>query len=149
MNSIIKLVVDDKSSHLRDLVVNQKNQKTRKKEFPNKSYHFNNMYNTNIKKCSTPNFYIPNHISNAFYEYNNNASACRHVNNTPVSDYNASKYNNSTYDASHYKPRGYNFVKKKPYNSQKGVVTKELQKYIKQLCNSSSQVNFNNFTIEN
>lgn len=123
MSSSIKLITNEKTSHLRELVINQKNKKSSKNNLSNKR---NKHIYYNANKCSKTN---KNFITNA-YECGNT-----------VPDSNARVHNNSTCTID-YNCRGYDYVKRKSKSSQKSVVTEKLKKYIENLCNDS-EVNFN------
>lgn len=116
MYSSIKLIVDEKTSHLRELIVNQKvNKKKRSKSYPRKNFSSaSSKYN--LSKWNVKSKYAN---TNNYSSYNNNTCAF---------DPNA---------------RGYDYIRIKSADDPKpkGIVTNKLQKNIEHLC-SSSQVNF-------
>lgn len=122
----VKRVVNDKTAHLRELIVNQKNKKPRfKRHFSSKS-NLNSVYiNNNYYNNKNNN----NNINSYNYNYNKPSTNSIHKN----------KYENSDYSA-----RGYNNIKHKMFSSpkNKGFVTDELQKQIEEIAKRPG-VNFN------
>lgn len=118
MNSPIKLIVDEKTSHIRNLVINQRSKQSHSK-----------------KKCLNRN---RNSFKYSYSAYDNYAS----VDNRNFRDYNA--YESNNYRKYDFKARGYDYVKHKSFNleNSKGIVTDELRKYIENLC-INSEVNNN------
>lgn len=100
--------MDNKTVHLRELVVNQKNKKARFRK----------------------------RISHSINQFNSHNS--RHSSYKPTTKPNVKSYN----------ARGYNYVKTLSHNSSKpkGFVTKELQKYIENLC-IKNMVNCNTYIL--
>lgn len=131
MHSSIKLIVDEKTSHLRELIVNQKVSKRKRsklnprKHFSSASYKHNSLKWSAITKYANTN-------SNSSYNYN-----------THGHDLKTSEYGNNACAYDH-NARGYDYIRQKSANDQKpkGIVTNELQKHIENLC-TSSRVNFN------
>lgn len=145
MSSPIKLITDEKTSHLRELIVNQKSKKSRK-------YNKRNNLNSNYtcKTNTSDNYSTNNHkllnCNSTAYNYDNSASASRYnFHKTSVSNYNGSDF--GTY-VDNFNARGYDYVYKRTSNSQKGYVTNKLKKCIENLCNNS-KVKFNSCTVEN
>lgn len=116
MSSVVKLIVDKKTVHLRKLIINQKCKKEPKKVHPKKRYSNSNSHSQ--YKNNYGNFY------EKITQFQNNVK-----NN---------KNNLLAYD----------YIYKKSLNLPKseGFVTKELRRYIENLC-SDSQVYFNAFII--
>lgn len=107
MDSPLKLILDEKSIHIRDLVVNQKIKKTRKNAFKKSSNHADSKH---FNKYS----------SNTYPSYTNSYNTSCNYNN----NYNARGYNYvKTKSRNPFKP--------------KGKVTEDLQSHVEHLCNSS------------
>jgi len=57
LNTIITLIVSDKTSHIRKLVINQKNKGSHPKEYPNNSqYGANKMKSNFVNNYNTPQY---------------------------------------------------------------------------------------------
>lgn len=120
MSSFITLVVDEKTSHLRELVVNQKTKKSR----PRRNNSFGRSGNNHLLKSAN--------IKSRDYNHNNHRTEY----STPRYDNNARRYEYSTprYD---YSARGYDHIKIKSINTKLGTVTPSLKSFIVNLCNTS------------
>lgn len=116
MNSVVKLVVDEKTSHIRELISRQKPKKK-----------------TSKKRSSSHSSY------NSPFKQNCNSTIKFHGNNRYTND---SKYNHNT-STNHYNIRGYDYVKQdsSSLHKPKGFVTSSLQHDIEDLCRKS-KVNF-------
>lgn len=121
MSSFITLIVDKKTSHLRELVVNQKSKRPRlrRNNFVGRSGNNHLLKSSNFKSRDyNHNNYKTGH-STSRYEY----TSTRFEHSTPKYDYNA---------------RGYDHIKIKPLSSKPiGTVTPNLKSFIENLCNTS------------
>lgn len=148
MSSFITLIVDEKTSHLRELVVNQKSKRCR----PRRNNFSGRCGNNHLLKSANPKSRDYNH-NNRRTEY----STSRYAYNTPRHDISAREYEYSTsrYDKNihayeystpkyDYNARGYDHIKIKLLSSKPiGIVTPNLKKFIEDLCNTSgSEVSF-------
>ncbi|KAE9528672.1 hypothetical protein AGLY_012247 [Aphis glycines] len=125
MNSFVTLIVDEKISHLRELVVNQKTKKQRPKK--------------NISTLRSSNNHLPNSANYKFYVNNLDNQRNEYTISTTY-EYNTPRYENST-------PRyasnacGYDRVKFKSVNSKpNGTVTTKLRSDVENLCNASKRM---------
>jgi len=149
MSSFITLIVDEKTSHLRELVVNQKSKRPRPRRnnsigrsgnnhllkssnFKSRDYNHNNYkteYSTSRYDYTTSRYeYITHTYKNTSprYEYN----SPRYDNSARVYEYSTPKYD--------YNARGYDHIKIKPFISKPiGTVTPNLKSFIENLCNTS------------
>lgn len=127
MSSFITLIVDEKTSHLRELVVNQKSKRyrPRRNNFSGRSGNNHLLKSANLKSRDYNHSYRKTEYSTSRYEYN-----------TPRYEYSTPKYD--------YNARGYDHIKIKPLSSKPiGIVTPNLKKFIEDLCNTSgSEVSF-------
>jgi len=154
MNSLITLIADEKTSHLRELVINQKSKRQR----PRRNYSSGKSFDNHLLKSSNFKSRDYNHISHRT-DYNTSrykSSILRNKYTTPRYDnsahgyvYNAPRYNYSAcgyeYSTSRYdySARGYDHVKTKSYSKPTGTVTPNLRSCIEDLCNTSgSEVSF-------
>jgi len=128
MNSLITLIVDEKTSHLRELVVNQKSKKQR----PRRNNYSGRSGN--------------NHMSSNFKSRDYNHNHHRTENNTSRYEYSNGYYNSGfEYSVPKYdhSARGYDHVKIKSHSKPSGTVTPNLRSFIENLCNNSdSEVSF-------
>ncbi|XP_026816464.1 uncharacterized protein LOC113555992 isoform X2 [Rhopalosiphum maidis] len=127
LNSFIILIVDQKTSHLRELVVNQKTKRQRPKR-------------------NTPTLRSNNHMPKSanFRSRSNNYNNHRNEYTTPTrSEFNTLRNEYSTL-RSDTTARGYDHIKIKSFNSKpKGSVTTNLRNSIENLCNTSEIVSIN------
>lgn len=107
MSSIVKLIIDKKTEHLRELVMNQKSKKESKKNLHSKKYS-NRNYNNQYKKTYNNVYEKTCQFQNNFNKNNNNLRSYNYINTKPL-----------------------NLPK------SKGFVTKELHCYIENLCSDS------------
>ncbi|XP_022169440.1 uncharacterized protein LOC111033146 isoform X1 [Myzus persicae] len=126
MNSLITLIVDEKTSHLRELVVNQKSKKQR----PRRNYSSGRSGNNHLLKSSNFKSHDYNH-NNHRPDY----STSRYKNCSPSYDYSARGYEYSNRNGN--SARGYDHVKTKSYTKPIGIVTPNLRSFIENLCNTS------------
>jgi len=137
MNSLVTLIVDEKTSHLRELVVNQKTKKQR----PRRNNSSGRSGKNHMLKSSK--------FKSRDYNYNNNLTE----NNTSIYEYTTPRYDNSIYNSSlgyiygshkyDNSARGYDYVKIKSHSKPSGTVTPNLRSFIENLCNTSgSEVSF-------
>ncbi|XP_050063063.1 uncharacterized protein LOC126552407 [Aphis gossypii] len=125
MNSFVTLIVDEKTSHLRELVVNQKTKKQRPKK--------------NISTLRSSNNHLP---TSANYKFcvNNLDNQRNEYTISTIHKYNTPRYENSTprYATN---ARGYDRVKLKSVNSKpNGTVTTRLRSDVENLCNTSKRM---------
>lgn len=115
MNSIITLIVGEKTSHLRELVVNQKTKKQRHRK------NISTLRSSNNHSLKSANY--KSRVNN----HNN------HRNESTIST--KYEYNTPRYDTS---ARGYDHIKIKSVNSKpNGTVTTNLKSGVESLCNTS------------
>ncbi|CAH1731463.1 unnamed protein product [Aphis gossypii] len=129
MNSIITLIVGEKTSHLRELVINQKTKKQR----PRRNISTLRSNNNHLLKSANYKSRVKNHNNHR----NESTISTRYEYNTPKYDYRSPRYEYSTprYDTS---ARGYDHVKTKSVNSKfNGTVTTNLRSGVENLCNTS------------
>jgi len=133
MNSFITLIVDEKTSHLRELVVNQKTKKQR----PKRNISTLRSSNNHLPNSANYNFFV-NNLDNQRNEYTVSTS---HEYNTPRYENSTPRYATNT--------RGYDRVKLKSVNSKpNGIVTTKLRSDVENLCNASKVsyvYNINNY----
>ncbi|XP_008185199.1 uncharacterized protein LOC100158689 [Acyrthosiphon pisum] len=122
MSSFITLIVDEKTSHLRELVVNQKSKRPR----PRKN-------NSTGRSGSNNHLLKSANFKSRVYNHNNYKT-----------EYSTSRYDSSARGYEHrtskydYNARGYDHIKIKPLSSKPiGTVTPELKSFIENLCNTS------------
>uniref|UniRef100_A0A2S2PA58 Tudor domain-containing protein 1 n=2 Tax=Schizaphis graminum TaxID=13262 RepID=A0A2S2PA58_SCHGA len=135
MNSFITLIVDQKTSHLRELVVNQKTKKQRPKR------HISTPRSSNNHMPKSANF--KSRFNNSNNHRNDYTTPTRSEFNTPRNEYSTptNVYSTPRSDTS---ARGYDHVKIKSFNSKpKGTVTTNLRSSIENLCNTSEIVSIN------
>ncbi len=135
MNSTVTLIVGEKTSHLRELVVNQKTKNQRPRR--------------NISTLRSSNNHLPN-SANYNSRVNNLDNRKHEYTISTTYEYNTPRYEKSTqrYDTN---ARGYDRVKIKSVNSKpNGTVTTNLRIGVENLCNTSEvsvvyNINNNNF----
>jgi len=135
MNSFVTLIVDEKTSHLRKLVKNQKTKTHRNKR--------------NISALRSSNNHLMN-STNYNSRVNNLGDQRNEYTISTTYEYNTPRYENSTpkYDTN---ARGYDHVKIKSVNSKpNSTVTTNLRGSVENLCNTSEvslvyNINNNNF----
>ncbi|XP_015370255.1 PREDICTED: uncharacterized protein LOC107166201 [Diuraphis noxia] len=131
MNSLVTLIVDEKTSHLRELVVNQKSKKQRSRR-NNSSGRGGNNYMYKSSNFKSRDYNYNTHITennSSMYEYT--APRCDNSihNSSRGYEYGSHRYDNSA--------RGYDHVKIKPLSKTPGTVTPNLRSFIENLCNTS------------
>jgi len=158
MNSFITLIVDQKTSHLRELVVNQKTKRQR----PKRNTSTLRSSNNHVPKCSNYRSRYNNNHRNEYTtltrsEFNtprNEYSTPRNEYSTPRNEYSTPRNEFSTPRKEYSTPRsdtsarGYDHVKIKSFNSKpKGTVTTNLKSSIENLCNTLEVSFFTTLTI--
>jgi len=149
MSSFITLIVDEKTSHFRELVVNQRSKRSR----PRRNNSFGRSSNNHFLKSAnfkSRDYNQNNHRTEYItprYEY----TTTRYDYSTPKHDNSARRYENSTsryansargYEYStpryDYNARGYDHIKIKSLSTKPpGTVTPSLKSFIENLCNTS------------
>lgn len=132
MRSSIKLIADQKTSHLRELIVKQKvNIKRRRSRSSSKKYFSSTSYKYDLPKSSNKSKFVN---AKNYSSHNYNTSRV-HL------DIKTLENSNNAY----VNARGYDYIRKKSVENLKlkGIVTIELREGIENLCTSSSKVNFN------
>lgn len=128
MNSFVTVIVNDKTEHIRNLVVNQKNKKKRfRKNFKrNCDNSPNSKMNYNYGKCQFN--YNKNGYNSTTFKYNTHQT-------------NAKAYRSNGYNYK-YKVCGYDYIKNNLLETPKtvGFVTAELQKCVEDLCINSQVI---------
>jgi len=138
MNSLITLIVDEKTSHLRELVVNQKSKKPRLRKNNSSGRSGNNhMFKSSNFKSRDHNYnnHITENNTSILYGYGTPRYDYSIYNSSRGYEYGSHRYDNSA--------RGYDHVKIKSHSKSAGTVTPNLRSFIENLCNTSgSEVSF-------
>jgi len=141
MSSFITLIVGEKTTHLRELVVNQKPKRTR----PRRNNSIGRSGNNHLLRSANFKSRDYNHHNNYKTEYstsrheyaNTRYEHTRHGYTSPRYDNSTRRYEHSTPKYDH-NARGYDHIKIKPLSSKPiGTVTPDLKSFIENLCNTS------------
>ncbi|XP_025202194.1 LOW QUALITY PROTEIN: uncharacterized protein LOC112599489 [Melanaphis sacchari] len=130
-NSFITLIVDKKTSHLRELVVNQKTKKQR----PKRNIFTTRTNNNHLLKSANFKSRVNNHNN-----YRNEYTSSRYEYNTPRYESSSSRYESST-PRNDNSARGYDHVRIKSFNSKSnGIVTPNLKNCIENLFSTTEVI---------